>query len=116
MNKERMEALQGEFPDASPERKQIIFRYVRLNASYSPGYNFTCIECKQCIIWLGELEGPALGKGHIYSEMGLREIRITGLCEWCFDKITEEPEEPDEDDFTYNIDDPAYFSRGSDTL
>lgn len=29
----------------------------------------------------------ATGMGHIYSEAGAREYKITGLCEWCFDEI-----------------------------
>ena len=35
-----------------------------------------CIQCKQ----------PALP--NCYSEAGVREFRISGLCEECFDKIT----------------------------
>ena len=30
----------------------------------------------------------ALAEGHIYSEAGLREFGISGLCEYHFDKIT----------------------------
>ena len=34
-----------------------------------------CIQCKE----------PALA--NCYSEAGVREVRISGLCEKCFDKI-----------------------------
>lgn len=38
----------------------------------------------------------ALIEGHVYSNNGLREISITGICEYCFDDITAEPEEEEE--------------------
>ena len=37
-----------------------------------------CVDCKQ----------PAVK--NCYSQAGLKEYRITGLCEKCFDKIFEE--------------------------
>lgn len=51
--------------------------------------------------------GEALIPGHVYSEAGLREFRISGYCEWCFDRFTREvdpdvldhlPDDDDEDD------------------
>jgi len=45
-----------------------------------------CIQCKE----------PALEK--CYSAAGRREYRISGLCEKCFDSITGEEDEPDEND------------------
>lgn len=42
-----------------------------------------CINCKQ----------PALP--NCYSEAGRKEYRISGLCEKCFDKITDFPESED---------------------
>lgn len=43
-----------------------------------------CIKCKQPI----ELTAFATGKpGNIYSFAGRREYQISGLCEFCFDKI-----------------------------
>lgn len=36
----------------------------------------------------------ALIPGHVYSHEGLREMqRISGSCEWCFDKAFAEPED-----------------------
>jgi hypothetical protein len=40
-----------------------------------------CIQCKQ----------PA--RERCYSQAGLREYEISGLCEPCFDEITKEPED-----------------------
>lgn len=35
-------------------------------------------------------------KGRIYSEAGVREAKISGLCETCFDAITAPIEEDDD--------------------
>lgn len=32
-------------------------------------------------------------KGNVYSYMGMKEVKITGLCERCFDFISEEDDE-----------------------
>lgn len=45
-----------------------------------------CLNCTKPPVW-GE---------NVYSEAGIREFRISGYCETCFDDITREPEE-DED-------------------
>ena len=50
---------------------------------------FTCNEngdviCFQC---------GRVAKEHCYTEAGLREVEISGLCEECFDKLFEEDEE-----------------------
>lgn len=43
--------------------------------------NEKCIYCNQNI------------DGRIYSETGLKEYEISGICEICFDKLFEETEE-----------------------
>lgn len=45
-----------------------------------------CGACQQALIHVPYSE--ALVKGHIYSREGLEEVRITGLCEHCFDEFT----------------------------
>lgn len=35
----------------------------------------------------------ALIEGHVYSYAGIRELDITGYCEFCFDHLTKEPDE-----------------------
>lgn len=35
----------------------------------------------------------ALIEGHVYSNDGVREINITGYCEFCFDIITQEEDD-----------------------
>ena len=50
-----------------------------------------CISCKKPIFCS---EGEKAEKeGHIYSVAGQNEYRITALCEYCFDKAFEVPED-----------------------
>jgi len=51
----------------------------------------TCLHCKKEIVYLPH--HTALIEGHVYSLDGYTEVSITGLCEFCFDRITAEPEE-----------------------
>lgn len=50
-----------------------------------------CLSCKEEIFY--EKAQSAHREGHIYSDAGLSEFRISGFCEYCFDKVTAEPEE-----------------------
>jgi hypothetical protein len=47
-------------------------------------------------------EQKASGPGHIYSETGLREYRLSGACEYHFDQLAEEP--PQAEDFLEKAD------------
>lgn len=51
-----------------------------------------CINCKQ------PFKGGNQGEPgvNVYSQAGMREIAISGMCETCFDIVTAEPEEEDE--------------------
>jgi hypothetical protein len=40
----------------------------------------------------------ALIPGHIYSEAGRSEARITGFCEYCFDKVSSDSDEGEPSD------------------
>jgi hypothetical protein len=40
-------------------------------------------------------EQKASGPGHIYSETGLREYRLSGACEYHFDELAQEAEDPE---------------------
>lgn len=44
-----------------------------------------CLNCGHEIFW-GKQEGGTK-PGCIYSKAGLREYKISGVCEHCFDKI-----------------------------
>ena len=56
----------------------------------------TCVNCKHIIFFYPA--DKAYIEGHTYSRAGMSEIHITHLCEFCFDKITEEPEDAERDD------------------
>lgn len=53
----------------------------------------TCLSCKEAVFFVAH--NHAQREGHIYSDAGLSEFRISGFCEYCFDKVTAEPEEDD---------------------
>lgn len=55
-----------------------------------------CINCGHEIFW--EKSRRSTRPGHIYSEAGLREYKISGMCEYCFDKLTEVEDDGKEDD------------------
>lgn len=50
-----------------------------------------CPRCKHYPFFAPHDE--ALIEGHVYSHEGVAEVRITGYCEFCFDLITQEPDE-----------------------
>lgn len=50
-----------------------------------------CILCKE----------PFTNK-NVYSALGWREVEISGMCELCFDEVTREPEEVD-DQMEFNL-------------
>jgi hypothetical protein len=49
-----------------------------------------CLEGEPVFYYGGD---HARDPGHIYSEAGSREFRISGLCEFHFDLFTAEPED-----------------------
>ena len=53
-----------------------------------------CWHCKYPMIWLEGTE--ALFEGHIYSRAGYDEVGISGVCEWCFDKMFGEDDYDDD--------------------
>ena len=49
------------------------------------------IGCGKLLVHAPNPFHKAFVPGHVYSDLGVREFKISGLCEWCFDKITKEP-------------------------
>jgi hypothetical protein len=45
-----------------------------------------CIVCKKAI----RCGASETGEGAIYSHAGIKEYRISGMCEHCFDKLFDE--------------------------
>lgn len=58
----------------------------------------TCVACRQPFYYKPAEKAEA--HGHVYSEMGLKETRISGLCEYCFDEIADDRDDKwgDEED------------------
>jgi len=85
-------ALRREFenPEASRELRIAILTLVREGANEAK-QRHRCPMCKNYLFYAPHHE--ALIEGHVYSEQGLAEIGITGLCEFCFDRVTAEPDE-----------------------
>jgi hypothetical protein len=65
-------------------------------------------------------EQKASGPGHIYSETGLREYRLSGACEYHFDELAQEAEDPESGVFLVKDEEPMspeeeeQFGTGSD--
>jgi hypothetical protein len=93
---EEKQALEREFEDKSTTRE----RRIELLTLLQEGANEAkmgrpCPRCKNYLFYAPHDE--ALIEGHVYSRDGLAEIRITGYCEWCFDLITQEHDEEEND-------------------
>lgn len=89
---DRLPELHKEFDDeiTTDERRTEIVQEVQEIAK-EDGYRRTCVFCRQLVVYLPY--DHALAKGHVYSEAGVQEVDITGVCEWCFDDVTKEPED-----------------------
>ena len=56
-----------------------------------------CISCHKPIFYCPEASEEMKKKdGCVYSEAGLREVNISGMCEACFDKYTADEDEDEE--------------------
>ena len=54
-----------------------------------------CISCKKPIFYCAGRKAEK--KGHIYSVAGQNEYRMSALCEYCFDKAFEVPDDYETD-------------------
>lgn len=55
--------------------------------THPPRSDQKCVRCDMGVFFVPYQF--ATGMGHIYSAAGLSEFTITGLCEWCFDEVTD---------------------------
>ena len=53
-----------------------------------------CVSCEKQMFFS---EDQPTQEGQVYSDVGLKETRITELCEHCFDNITMPDEDEDGD-------------------
>lgn len=65
--------------------------YVKDKADATEGYDNRCIHCGDKVFFVEHTEG--LVQGHIYSDMGAKEYRISRICEYCFDEVCKEVED-----------------------
>jgi hypothetical protein len=74
--------------DESRPKAEVLAEFHELQraAESEDNYQLRCIFCKKKVT--GPRYREAVGEGHIYSDAGRREFSITGICEWCFDKVT----------------------------
>ena len=79
--------------DTTYERRVEILSMIQEGADETK-YLPPCMNCKHVPFYVPWHE--AMIEGHVYSNDGLREINISGLCEYCFDDITSEPDEEEE--------------------
>ena len=96
LSEEGKMALRYEFEDraTAPERRVAILTLLREGANEAK-MGRPCPSCKNYVFFAPFHE--ALIEGHVYSNDGIAELRITGYCEFCFDRITAEPDEEEED-------------------
>lgn len=59
------------------------------------GPTILCINCGHEVFWEKSRRGKR--PGHIYSEAGLKEYKISGMCEYCFDKLMEVEDDEEEE-------------------
>ena len=92
MSPEEKAACQAEFQNSgtSRERRIELLTLVREGADEAQMGN-PCPKCKHYPFMAEHSE--ALIEGHVYSNEGYLELSITGLCEFCFDLVTQEPDE-----------------------
>lgn len=82
--------LEFENRDTTHERRVELLIMLQEGADETK-YLPPCHNCGHVPFYAPHDEG--LVEGHVYSRDGLSEIRLSGLCEYCFDRITAEPDE-----------------------
>jgi hypothetical protein len=97
LSAEAKEALRLEFETrTTPRERRVSLVMLLQEGANESKMGRPCPMCKNYPFFAPHDE--ALIEGHVYSHEGLAEIRITGYCEFCFDRITMEPDEEEETD------------------
>ena len=90
-----LKRLREEFESESTtdaRRAEIVERVVAMAGEHGT-YDLRCVRCGKPPVFIPY--DHALVKGHTYSEEGLSELRLSGMCEYCFDKMYENDEDYD---------------------
>lgn len=89
--------LQREFEKSTTTRERRIQMLTLLQEGADEAkMSRPCPRCRHHPFFASHDE--ALIEGHVYSNDGIAELRITGYCEWCFDLVTAEPEDEEDND------------------
>ena len=78
-------------PETTNEKRVELLRLMQNSADEAQMGRRPCPRCKHWPFFAPHDE--ALLEGHVYSDAGMEELKITGYCEFCFDLITKEPDE-----------------------
>ena len=88
-------ALKDEFENENTTRERRVELLTFLQEAADEAKQLRpCPRCKHHLFYAPHNE--ALVEGHVYSQDGMAEISITGYCEFCFDLVTEEPDEEED--------------------
>ena len=92
MSPDERQSVEWEFNtlDTTRERRIEILTLLQ-EGSDETAMGRPCPRCKHYPFFAPHDE--ALIEGHVYSRAGFDEVRLTGYCEFCFDLITQEPDE-----------------------
>ena len=94
MSADQKMAVEQEFNDTNTTRERRIELLTLLQeGADEAAMGRACPRCKHYPFIAPHDE--ALIEGHVYSHAGHDEVRITGYCEFCFDLVTQEPDEED---------------------
>ena len=85
-----IEAFKTWSPEELPQQGEAVFPFMEAlgYVKEMQGILTHCMNCKFPTFHYPHT--AALMPGHCYTEAGVREVRISGFCEWCFDRITAE--------------------------
>lgn len=97
LSAEEKRDLQREFENSGTSRERKIELVTLLQeGADEAGLSNRCPRCQHYPFFAPNDE--ALIEGHVYSQAGLAEVQITRYCEFCFDLVTVEPDEEEDDD------------------
>ena len=92
MSPDEKAVVQQEFENENTTRERRIELLTLLKeAADESEMGSPCPRCKHYPFFAPHDE--ALIEGHVYSNEGIAEFRISGYCEFCFDLVTQEPDE-----------------------
>ena len=59
---------------------------------------YTCVFCHKTMFYKPLVGQEPTTEGQVYSEAGVREVGISGVCEHCFDAVTKDVQDDEAND------------------